>query len=569
MDEHPITISLCMIVRDEENTIARCLDSVKGIPDEIVIVDTGSTDNTKEIVRQYTDRIYDFEWIDDFAAARNFAFSQATMDYILWLDADDVLTDVDRQKFLDLKKNLSPFIDSVNMPYLLAFDEFGAVTYSFRRNRLVKRSMNFSWIGAVHEYINVSGQILKSDICVTHKGASEVTQRNLRIFEKCQAKGTNFTPRDLYYYGNELFEHQLYHRAIEVYQKFLNSPGWVEDKLSACARLTDCFQKLGDKGKELEYNFQSFEYANPRAEFCCRLGYYFLQAEKFDQAVFWYRLATQLEKPEAWGPMLEACWTWLPHLQLCVCYDRLGKHELAYEHNEIARMFRPEDPQILHNKNYLEQAFGLRPVEEEASEHELMNESSKRGWSMNQSQIVLKDQLPGLNWHEDFIAHLASLVRPKVYVELGLFQCALFNRVIPFAGQLIGVDMTPEAGNYMQHSPKTRFVNSTTQDFVRELEANPLKIDMLFIDADHSKEAVLQDFKAFFPYVSPHGLILLHDTHPKDEAMMEPSWSGTACQAIEILAQDTKDYELMTIPIGPGLTICRKRQAQLSWKETL
>jgi len=369
MDDHSITISLCMIVRNEEDTIAQCLDSVKGIPDEIVIVDTGSTDKTKDIVRLYTDRIYDFEWIDDFAAARNFAFNQATMDYILWLDADDVLSEVDCQKFLELKNNLDPSYVAVNMPYILSSDEFGVVTYSFRRNRLVKRKKNFHWIGAVHEYIGAYGQILKSDICVTHKGTSEVSERNLKIFEKCQSKGTLFSPRDLYYYGNELFEHQLYHRAIEVYQKFLaTGQGWVEDKLSACARLTDCFQQLGDKEKELEFNLKSFEYANPRAEFCCRLGYYFLRSEQYDQATFWYSLATKLEKPDVWGPMLEACWTWLPHLQLCVCYDCLGKHELAYQHNEIARMFRPEDPQIIHNKNYLESAFGLGPAKKGISD---------------------------------------------------------------------------------------------------------------------------------------------------------------------------------------------------------
>ena len=91
MEGKEITISLCIIVRNEENTIGCCLDSVKGIPDEIVIVDTGSTDRTKEIVEKYADRIFDFTWIDDFAAARNLAFSQATMDYILWLDADDML----------------------------------------------------------------------------------------------------------------------------------------------------------------------------------------------------------------------------------------------------------------------------------------------------------------------------------------------------------------------------------------------------------------------------------------------------------------------------------------------
>lgn len=172
-----------------------------------------------------------------------------------------------------------------------------------------------------------------------------------------------------------------------------------------------------------------------------------------------------------------------------------------------------------------------------------------------------------LNWHEDFIVHLASLVRPKIYVELGLYHCALFNRIIPFAEQLIGVDIRAEAGNYMQQSPKTCFFKGTTQEFGKEVEVSPLQINMLFIDADHSKEAVLQDFQDFFPLVAPHGLILLHDTHPKNEEMMKPSLSGTACQAVEILAQDTSAYELMTIPVSPGLTICRKRQGQLSWRE--
>nr|MCR4945824.1 glycosyltransferase [Lachnospiraceae bacterium] len=75
-----ITISLCMIVKNESAVLARCLDTVADLCDEIVIVDTGSTDNTKEIAARYTDKIYDFEWVDDFAAARNFSFSKATCD---------------------------------------------------------------------------------------------------------------------------------------------------------------------------------------------------------------------------------------------------------------------------------------------------------------------------------------------------------------------------------------------------------------------------------------------------------------------------------------------------------
>ena len=91
-----MTISLCMIVKNEETTLARCLDSVVGIADEIIIVDTGSTDRTKEIAGRYTDKIFDFPWVDDFAAARNFSFSKATMEYCMWLDASDILLGADQ-----------------------------------------------------------------------------------------------------------------------------------------------------------------------------------------------------------------------------------------------------------------------------------------------------------------------------------------------------------------------------------------------------------------------------------------------------------------------------------------
>ena len=73
-----VTISVCMIVKNEEAVLERCLDSLNGIAEEIIIVDTGSTDKTKEIAAKYTDKIYDFTWIHDFSAARNFAFTLQT-----------------------------------------------------------------------------------------------------------------------------------------------------------------------------------------------------------------------------------------------------------------------------------------------------------------------------------------------------------------------------------------------------------------------------------------------------------------------------------------------------------
>ncbi|QQK76186.1 glycosyltransferase family 2 protein [Salicibibacter cibarius] len=347
-------ISLCMIVKNEEAVIGRCLDSIKNVVEEINIVDTGSTDRTKEIARDYTDRIYDFEWVDDFAAARNFSFEKATQEYILWLDADDVLAEKDTEKFSALKQTLQPSVDAVAMDYHLAFDEYGNVTFYIKRNRLVKRKRQFRWIGAVHEYLEVGGTIVQSDIAVTHLPLHHDSDRNLRIYEKRLERGEAFTPRDFFYFANELADHLLYERAISYYEKFLaTNKGWIEDNITACSKLADCYFQLGQPEKELQATFRSFIYDRPRPEFCCRLGYYFLNRNALETAVFWYTLATQ-QTETTMGFVNKACSTWLPHLQLCVCHSRLGDHESAYHHNEKARKYRPTDPNVLHNKHYLE-----------------------------------------------------------------------------------------------------------------------------------------------------------------------------------------------------------------------
>lgn len=172
-----------------------------------------------------------------------------------------------------------------------------------------------------------------------------------------------------------------------------------------------------------------------------------------------------------------------------------------------------------------------------------------------------------LKWHVKFIADLAKLMRPGVYVELGVHQAELFNQVIPYAGQLVGVDIDQESADHIRKAPNARFVCGTTKAFIEELQESPLLIDMLFIDADHSSESVLKDFRDYFPYVRQHGLILLHDTHPGDASLLEPGWCGDAYRAIEQLQRDSDGFEMMTIPVSPGLTLCRKRTAQLSWME--
>lgn len=170
-----------------------------------------------------------------------------------------------------------------------------------------------------------------------------------------------------------------------------------------------------------------------------------------------------------------------------------------------------------------------------------------------------------VNWHEDFIVELAKALKPKVYVELGLYKSELFNRIIPHAKQLIGVDVVPELEAYMKKNPKAKFICKSTDEYAKDLKKKPIKIDLLFIDANHSKESVLKDFKHFFPFVNEQGVILLHDGYPKNKTQTQPGYCGDGYKAIEILTTNQKGYEMMTIPVAPGLTICRKRKAHLPW----
>ena len=163
------SISLCMIVKNEEMHIARCLDSVSELVEEIIIVDTGSADRTMEIASDYTSKIYSYPWKDDFSDARNYSFSKASMDYCMWMDADDVLEEIEKDKFLQLKQTLSSDVDVVMMKYNTSFDEAGKPSFSYFRERWIRNCSKYRWIGVVHEVIPPSGNIVYSNIEFCHK----------------------------------------------------------------------------------------------------------------------------------------------------------------------------------------------------------------------------------------------------------------------------------------------------------------------------------------------------------------------------------------------------------------
>lgn len=354
------TISLCMIVRDEESVLGRCLECVKNIADEIIVVDTGSKDKTKEVASLYTDKIYDFEWVDDFSAARNFSFSKAEMDYIIWLDADDVIDSENQKKLMELKSILDPSADIIMMKYNVAFDDNGNPTFSYYRERLMKRSRHFLWKGAIHEVITPSGNIKYCDIEVLHKKLKvNDPNRNLRIFERLLNDGKVLDTRQKYYYARELYFHERYEDAIKTFKEFFDADDkWIENSINACLDLSRCYTKLDRINEALNSLFLSFKYDSPRAEICCEIGYIKMAEHKYREAIFWYELALKLKYPIQNGGFSSVdCYGYIPYMQLCVCYDKLGNLQKACEYNDKAGKIKPNDKNYLANKKYFRQQF--------------------------------------------------------------------------------------------------------------------------------------------------------------------------------------------------------------------
>lgn len=208
-------ISSCLIVKNEAENIVRCLESIKDISDEIIVVDTGSTDNTKEIALSYGAKIYDFEWNDNFSDARNFALSKANGDWIIFLDADEYF-DTKTQKTLSLvlrRVNNNKAYDAVLFKMLHSEGYNGSIISMNPAVRVFRGKQGIRYVGAIHEQaLNKNNTLYAANITdysliVYHTGYSSVllpekVNRNLEILKKEIANNqiTNLT----YYYMSSI-----------------------------------------------------------------------------------------------------------------------------------------------------------------------------------------------------------------------------------------------------------------------------------------------------------------------------------------------------------------------------
>ncbi|MCM1048677.1 MAG: glycosyltransferase family 2 protein [Clostridiales bacterium] len=331
-----ITISLCMIVKNEEKLLARCLDSVADIMDEIIIVDTGSTDRTKEIAARYTDKLYNFEWVNDFSAARNFAFSKAEMEYIYSADADEVLDEENRAAFKKLKEMLLPQIDIVQMYYANQLS-FGTI-YNYDkelRPKLFKRLRTFTWAEPIHEQVILTPVIYDSDVTITHMPETNHKDRDLASFVRLASSGERLSKRLHNIYAKELFvsgDDKDFLAAEAFFEASCLDTERSGDEIKEAACVVAHAARIRkDTAKFFKYALKVVA-CEGCAEICCELGQYFMDNQELDEAVIWYYNGAY----ETESILNIHCGGDIPLKRLAECYRIMGNSEQAEEYERLA-----------------------------------------------------------------------------------------------------------------------------------------------------------------------------------------------------------------------------------------
>ena len=337
-----VTISLCMIVKNEEKVLRRCLNSVKDLVDEIIIVDTGSTDDTKHIALSYTDKVYDFVWVHDFAAARNFAFSKATCDYIYSADADEVIDEENRHKFRILKEILLPEIEIVQMYYGNQLS-FGTI-YNFDRElrpKLFKRLRTFEWVEPIHETVRLSPVIFDSEIEITHLPQESHTGRDLQAFQRQIQKNNMLSPRLANLYAKELFvsgRDEDFLEAEEFFTIVANDENTSMDQMKEAVCVVIKAALLREDYLKF-YRYAMKDIASEGvSEVCYLLGEYYLLCKEYEEAAIWFYNAA-FETHSILNIHYSGDY---PLRKLANCYESMGLKEQAKEYADLAERWKAQ-----------------------------------------------------------------------------------------------------------------------------------------------------------------------------------------------------------------------------------
>ena len=354
-------LSLAMIVKDEQDSIALILEDASSFCDELVVIDTGSTDNTVQIALDHGATVHFFEWEDDFAKARNFAFSKCQGDWIIWLDADDRVPPASQQAFRRIKAELLPQrgTDIVLVPYQLAFDNARNICVAtINRERIIRRGCGLKWIGEIHEHIPVPIEraVISADAWVEHRPSAEEYDRrrtrNLEFLARARANGDN-SARTTFYFANECLRNELWDEALAAYYSFLPRALSDTERYTALYRMADCARALGNNRQYVEFLLQAIGTDSSRAEAFVKLGVFYYEQEQWSRAIAFFAAAQVLNRPiDDVSLVLDGAYSWLPEDFLAICLSELGRHKEAFDHTVRILPSHPDRDRLLANLRF-------------------------------------------------------------------------------------------------------------------------------------------------------------------------------------------------------------------------
>ena len=246
-------LSVAMIVKNEEVLLSRCLESVKDA-DEIVICDTGSTDRTIEIAKQYTDKVFtDYIWNDNFGEARNHAIEKCTGDWILIIDADEVLLNT----IDDVKKTIET---NENEEALMCIALAEKSSEKLQSCRLFKSHIRY--VGKIHELPKVSGKKLVNVFVQYGFSPSHALDPDvdMRILEKVAEEENYSVPRTLYYLGREYYYRHMWDKAIDMLDRYIKIAKWLPERNDAWLLKARCLGGQKKWGEACDAAWQALKY---------------------------------------------------------------------------------------------------------------------------------------------------------------------------------------------------------------------------------------------------------------------------------------------------------------------
>lgn len=325
--------SICIIAKNEEENLDRCLGSVKDFDCEIIVVDTGSTDKTKEIAAKYGAKIYDFPWINDFSAARNFSLEKASYDWVLVLDCDEWMTEARVEDFMELGRRYPQYIGRLTRRNILKNQESNAC-YVDKVERFFNRRY-FHYEGSIHEQVTPVGdfevKLYEIPLVVMHDGyvgSKEDQQakhiRNTTLLLKEVEKNPN-EPYLYFQLGQEYFCEDDYEKAVSYYEKVLEYD--LDPKLEYLQMTViaygQCLLRLGryEDALLLENIYEEFCVT---ADFPFLMGRIYYFNNKPISAMKEFLKAMSMEKTHG-----EGCNMYLPRYFMALINEQLGDKEMA------------------------------------------------------------------------------------------------------------------------------------------------------------------------------------------------------------------------------------------------